>query len=147
MSTSIWYDIHTITLSIPPRSRNPIRKGISTEQSRAPPPPPPLPSFLTAACEKHSAVIGLRKAAKTAMNKPQHLLKGLHLLTFWHLYTQIISMFWRIEMSVWLPKRVEREAGFSLDWQETSFPQWHDRLAIELKVKSKWFVNLSLSQV
>ncbi len=39
---SIWYDIHTITLSIPPRSRNPIRKGISTEQSRAPPPSPPL---------------------------------------------------------------------------------------------------------
>lgn len=61
--------------------------------------------FPTAPCEKHSAGIGLRKAAKTSMNKPRHLLKGLHLLTFWHLYTQIISTFWWIEMSVWLPKR------------------------------------------
>lgn len=37
MSASTWYDIHTITLSVPPGSRNPIRKAISTGQS------PPFP--------------------------------------------------------------------------------------------------------
>lgn len=138
MSAFTWYYIHTITLSVPPGSRNPIRKAISTEQS---------PPFLNAACEKHSAGIGLRKAAKTSMNKPQHLLKGLHQLTFWHLYTQIISTFWRIEMSVWLPKRVEREGRFESWLTADKFPQWHDRLAIGLKVKSKLCVNLYLSQV
>lgn len=37
MSSSTWYDIHTITLSIPTGQRNPIRKAIWTEQS------PPFP--------------------------------------------------------------------------------------------------------
>ncbi|KAI7812185.1 hypothetical protein IRJ41_022463, partial [Triplophysa rosa] len=51
--------------------RNPITKPISMERT----PSRPLPA---AACEKHSIGIGLRKAAKTPMNKPQHLLRGLH---------------------------------------------------------------------
>ncbi len=117
----------------PPRSRNPIRKR---HLHRAePPPPPPLSSqrlwkTLSWYWIKESSPNGQWTNPSTSWKDD----------IYWHFdmgITQYIHV-WRIEMSVWLPKRVEREGRFSVltDRRQVS-PSDMIELAIELRSQVK----------
>lgn len=130
MSSSTWYDIHTKTLSIPTGQRNPIRKPIWTEQS---------PPFPYSALWKTLSWYWIKESSQNVNEQtpaPLERITSIDILTF--VYTNYIHVLVNWDVCLAAKKRWRGRGGFSLEWQETSFPQWHDRLGIELKVKSKW---------